>query len=154
MSIKAIEKSLYDFLCEEFKEAESQIQIFRGALPIRRYSEIDKNSGQRKPLFPCVTLRLLNSRQVIEGMDSYDCDATFEIIVGTKNEDYIDNLYRCEEIRKKLLGKVYDENGWAIREDKEFKYDLYSDEFGDFIFSRITFTVWDYPVEPEILKEE
>ena len=154
MSIKVIEKSLYDFLCEEFKEAESQIQIFRGALPIRRYSEIDKNSGQRKSLFPCVTLRLLNSRQITEGMDSYDCDATFEIIVGTKNEDYIENLYKGEEIRSKLLTKVYDERGWAIREDKEFKCDLYSDEFGDFIFSRITFTVWDYPIEPEILKEE
>ena len=37
---------------------------------------------------------------------------------------------------------------------KNFKCDLYSDEFGDFIFSRITFTVWDYPVESEILKEE
>ena len=63
-------------------------------------------------------------------------------------------LYKGEEIRSKLLTKVYDERGWAIREDKEFKCDLYSDEFGDFIFSRITFTVWDYPVEPEILKEE
>ena len=101
-----------------------------------------------------MTLRALSLRQVTEGMDSYDCDATFEIIVGTKNEDYIDNLYKGEEIRSKLLTKVYDERGWAIREDKEFKCDLYSDEFGDFIFSRITFTVWDYPVEPEILKEE
>ena len=140
MSIKVIEKSLYDFLCEEFKDTD--------------YGEIDKNTGQKKPFFPCVTLRALSSRQVAEGMDSYDCDATFEIIVGTKNEDYIDNLYKGEEIRGKLLTKVYDERGWAIREDKEFKCDLYSDEFGDFIFSRITFTVWDYPVEPEILKEE
>ena len=143
MSIKVIEK---------FKDTD--YQIFRGALPVRKYSEIDKNTGQKKPLFPCVTLRALSSRQVTEGMDSYDCDATFEIIVGTKNEDYIDNLYKGEEIRSKLLTKVYDERGWAIREDKEFKCDLYSDEFGDFIFSRITFTVWDYPVEPEILKEE
>ena len=152
MSIKVIEKSLYDFLCEEFKDTD--YQIFREALPVRRYGEIDKNTGQKKPFFPCVTLRALSSRQVTEGMGSYDCDATFEIIVGTKNEDYIDNLYKGEEIRSKLLTKIYDERGWAIREDKEFKYDLYCDEFGDFIFSRITFTVWDYPVEPEILKEE
>ena len=152
MSIKVIEKSLYDFLCEEFKDTD--YQIFRGTLPVRRYGEIDKNTGQKKPFFPCVTLRALSSRQITEGMDSYDCDATFEIIVGTKNEDYIENLYKGEEIRSKLLTKVYDERGWAIREDKEFKCDLYSDEFGDFIFSRITFTVWDYPVEPGILKEE
>ena len=152
MSIKVIEKSLYDFLGEEFKNTD--YQIFRGALPVRRYGEIDKNTGQKKPFFPCVTLRALSSRQVTEGMDCCDCDATFEIIVGTKNEDYIDNLYKGEEIRSKLLTKVYDERGWAIREDKEFKCDLYSDEFGDFIFSRITFTVWDYPVEPEVLKEE
>ena len=152
MSIKVIEKSLYDFLCEEFKDTD--YQIFRVALPVRRYGEIDKNTGQKKPFFPCVTLRALSSRQVTEGMGSYDCDATFEIIVGTKNEDYIDNLYKGEEIRSKLLTKIYDERGWAIREDKEFKYDLYCDEFGDFIFSRITFTVWDYPVEPKILKEE
>lgn len=152
MSIKVIEKSLYDFLYEEFKDTD--YQIFRGALPVRRYGEIDKNTGQKKPFFPCVTLRALSSRQITEGTDSYDCDATFEIIVGTKNEDYIDNLYKGEEIRSKLLTKVYDERGWAIRKDKEFKCDLYSDEFGDFIFSRITFAVWDYPVEPEILKEE
>ena len=92
MSIKVIEKSLYDFLCEEFKDTD--YQIFRGALPVRRYGEIDKNTGQKKPFFPCVTLRALSSRQVTEGMNSYDCDATFEIIVGTKNEDYIDNLYK------------------------------------------------------------
>jgi hypothetical protein len=77
MSIKVIEKSLYDFLCEEFKDTD--YQIFRGALPVRRYGEIDKNTGQKKPFFPCVTLRALSSRQITEGMDSYDCDATFEI---------------------------------------------------------------------------
>ena len=152
MSIKVIEKSLYDFLCEEFKGTD--YQIFRGALPVRRYGEIDKNTGQKKPFFPCVTLRALKARQIITGNDSYDCDATFEIIIGTKNEDYIDNLYKGEEIRSKRLSKVYDERGWARREDKEFECNLTSDEVGDCIFSRITFTVWDYPVEPEILKEE
>ena len=36
----------------------------------------------------------------------------------------------------------------AIRQDREFKCEYYSDEFGDFIFSRIIFTVYAYPVEP------
>lgn len=152
MSIKKIEKSLYDFLCEEFEG--TNFNIFRGALPVRKYSEVDKNNGQRKPFFPCATLRVLNFRQTTEGIDAYDCDATFEIILGTKNEDYIENLHKAVEIREKLLSKVYDKRGWAIRQDREFKCDNYSDEFGDFSFSRITFTVWDYPVEPRILEED
>ena len=146
MSIKIVEKSLYEFLCEEFKN--SEYQIFRGSLPVRKYGAVDKNTGLKKAFFPCMTLRVLDFTQTRDGIDVYNCDATFEIIIGTKNENYIDNLAKGDELRGKLLGKLWDKRGMAIRQDREFKCEYYSDEFGDFIFSRIIFTVYAYPVEP------
>ena len=95
-----------------------------------------------------MTLRVLDFTQTRDGIDVYNCDATFEIIIGTKNENYIDNLAKGDELRGKLLGKLWDKRGMAIRQDREFKCEYYSDEFGDFIFSRIIFTVYAYPVEP------
>ena len=100
MSIKIVEKSLYEFLCEEFKN--SEYQIFRGSLPVRKYGEVDKNTGLKKAFFPCMTLRVLDFTQTRDGIDVYNCDATFEIIIGTKNENYIDNLAEGDELRGKL----------------------------------------------------
>lgn len=132
---------------EKNLEENKDYKIYRGSLPNRKLKTREENGDTK--LYPCVVLRILSHRQIRTGINGYDCDVSFEIIIGTVNEEYISNLAMGDYIREKLMNKLVDEAGMSFNQDKEFKIETYNDEYGSFVFSRITFTLYGFPVEPE-----
>lgn len=148
-SLLNTEQALYDFLENIMRE--EKFNVFRGTVPKLKHKDREMlDEKEIKKIYPCVILRIISTLQVRENLSGYISDLTFEIVVGTKNEDYLENMKVADYIKDKLLDCLYSETGFVINQNRDFKIEYYNDEYYPFIFSKIVFTLVGTPVFPNI----
>ncbi|MBP6280987.1 MAG: hypothetical protein KA384_02930 [Leptotrichiaceae bacterium] len=148
--IQHTEQHIYDFLEKIMKE--KNFNVYRGFLPSNNFE--DRENGKKtNDYFPFVILRVIEFSQERQGIHSYDCVADFEIWIGTKGEkeeDYLKNLVIGDYIRQKLLESPTINGGFSVVQNQKFNVTFHSDASDPYFYSKINFSVYAEPIEPNI----
>lgn len=148
--IQHTEEHVFNFLKKIMED--KGFNVYRGPLPSNRLE--DRENGKKtNDYFPFVNLRVEEFSQERMGIQSYDCIANFVIWIGTKEEkeeNYLNNLAIGDYIRQKLLEAPTLDGGFALVQNSEFKVTFHSDASEPYFYSRITFSVYAEPIEPNI----
>lgn len=143
------EKAIYDFFIEIMKE--KKYNVYRGTIPRKKLKDREQsNDVENSNIYPCLVFRVLKTTQRRDNNNGYDCNLTFEAIIGTKNEEYLDNMLTGEYVKEKIMDKLYSDTGFMINQSDNFSIEYYNDEYDPFIFSKITFSVYGSPIVPNI----